>query len=95
VKITGFTKWIENNFLTLALIFSAGALFEPEAFIWLKPHIAKMLGVVMFGMGLTLDFSDFKQVWGKKQLVFIGVFLQLNIKGLKGQSEIKPDLISL
>lgn len=69
-------KWIENNFLILALLFSAAALIHPEAFTWLKPHISKMLGVVMFGMGLTLEFSDFKQVWNKKQLVFAGVFLQ-------------------
>lgn len=38
-----------------------------------------MLGVVMFGMGLTLEFSDFRQVWDKKQLVLAGVFLQFLI----------------
>lgn len=75
-------KWVENNFLTLAFIFSAGALVKPEAFIWLKPHIAKMLGLVMFGMGLTLELSDFKQVWDKKRLVLGGVFLQFFIMPL-------------
>ncbi len=72
-------KWIENNFLILALIFSATALAGPGAFTWLKPHIAKMLGVVMFGMGLTLEFSDFRQVWDKKRLVAAGVFLHFFI----------------
>jgi BASS family bile acid:Na+ symporter len=64
-------RWIENNFLILALIASAGALGKPEAVTWLKPHIGKMLGLVMFGMGLTLEFSDFKRVWDKKRLVWI------------------------
>ncbi len=72
-------KWIENNFLILALVFSAAALAEPGTFIWLKPHIAKMLGIVMFGMGLTLEFSDFRQVWDKKRLVAAGVFLHFFI----------------
>ena len=72
-------KWIENNFLILALTFSVVALAEPGVFTWLRPHIAKMLGIVMFGMGLTLELSDFKQVWDKKRLVFAGVFLQFLI----------------
>lgn len=77
--IKPLAKWIENNFLALALLFSAGALLEPEAFIWLKPHIATMLGVVMFGMGLTLEFSDFRRVWDKRRLVLAGMFLQFFI----------------
>jgi BASS family bile acid:Na+ symporter len=77
--MTYLAKWIENNFLILALIFSAGALGSPEAFTWLKPYIAMMLGVVMFGMGLTLEFSDFKQVWNKKKLVLACIFLQFSI----------------
>ncbi len=79
MNIKYLAKWIESNFLILALIFSAVALGKPEAFTWLKPHIAVMLGVVMFGMGLTLEFSDFKQVWDKKRLVAAGVFLQFFI----------------
>ncbi len=79
MKLKPLSKWIENNFLILALTFSAAALAKPEAFTWLKPHIAKMLGIVMFGMGLTLEFSDFRQVWDKKRLVAAGVFLQFFI----------------
>ncbi len=79
MKAKSLAKWIENNFLLLALISSAAALGKPEAFTWLKPHIASMLGIVMFGMGLTLEFSDFRQVWDKKQLVLAGVFLQFFI----------------
>jgi BASS family bile acid:Na+ symporter len=79
VNIRHLAKWIENNFLILALVFSAGALGRPGAFVWMKPHIATMLGVVMFGMGLTLEFSDFRQVWEKKRLVAAGVFLQFLI----------------
>ena len=79
MKIPIFASWIEKNFLFLALLFSAAALAEPGAFTWYKPHIPAMLGVVMFGMGLTLEFSDFRQVWDIKRLVFLGVFMQFAI----------------
>ncbi|NJL43113.1 MAG: bile acid:sodium symporter, partial [Pseudanabaena sp. SU_2_4] len=51
--------WIEQQFLILALLFTVVALLYPPLFTWLSPYIPQLLGVVMFGMGMTLEFSDF------------------------------------
>lgn len=63
----------------LALAFSAWALAQPDMFTWIRPHIPKFLGVIMFGMGLTLEFSDFRKVWQARRLVLIGTCLQYTI----------------
>ena len=73
---------IENFFLLIVLIFSLAALIEPEIFAWIKPHIPKLLGVIMFGMGVTLKFSDFLEIWDKKNFVFLGFVLQFTVMPL-------------
>ncbi len=57
-----FCIWIENHFLWCIVITSIIAFFYPSSVTWLKPHIPKLLGVIMFGMGMTLTFNDFKRV---------------------------------
>lgn len=31
-------KWIESNFLILAILFCTAEIIKPDAFTWLKPH---------------------------------------------------------
>lgn len=71
-----FPFWIERHFLPLAVGFSALALIHPPLFAWIKPHIPLGLGIIMFGMGLTLDFSDFTRVARQWRTVGAGVTLQ-------------------
>ena len=40
------------------------------------------LGIIMFGMGLTLEAEDFKQVWENRRLVVAGVTLQYTMMPL-------------
>jgi BASS family bile acid:Na+ symporter len=75
-------QWIERNFLTLAVGFSLLALFHPPLFAWIKPHIALGLGIIMFGMGLTLDFGDFARVGREWRTAGFGVGLQYLIMPL-------------
>jgi BASS family bile acid:Na+ symporter len=82
--LTETGRFIENKFLIIALIMSATALIFPPLFTWLKPHIPIALGIIMFGMGLTLDFSDFKGILCKWRLVLLGVVLQYTIMPLLG-----------
>ncbi|WP_419784837.1 bile acid:sodium symporter family protein [Pseudodesulfovibrio sp.] len=74
--IADLPRLIEKHFLTLAVLLSAAALFRPDWFIWIKPHIPVGLGVIMFGMGLTLEFGDFRQILTRWPLVGLGVVLQ-------------------
>lgn len=52
------------------------AYFVPEPFLSLGAYITILLGVVMFGMGLTLKPVDFKLVLKKPVPVIIGVAAQ-------------------
>ncbi|MEO0797218.1 MAG: bile acid:sodium symporter family protein [Verrucomicrobiota bacterium] len=66
-------------FLPLAIVVSALALWQPGLFTWAKPGIPALLGIIMFGMGVTLTTQDFHQVWNHKRLVAIGAFAQFTL----------------
>lgn len=71
--------WIERNYLPLALSFSGLALVHPPIFTWIAPHISLGLGLIMFGMGLTLEFSDFVRVGQHWRTAAMGVALQYTL----------------
>ena len=77
-----FSKFVEKYFALLAISFSIVALFYPTLFTWIRPHIPILLGVIMFGMGITLKFTDFKGVWKHKWLVVVGVIVQYTVMPL-------------
>ncbi|NDV25764.1 bile acid:sodium symporter family protein [Desulfovibrio sp. JC010] len=72
-------SFIERHFLLLAVFLSFAAFLEPSLFIWMKPHIALSLGIIMFGMGLTLEFSDFAAAIRNFRAVGLGVLLQYTV----------------
>ncbi|MFC1617365.1 bile acid:sodium symporter family protein [Candidatus Margulisiibacteriota bacterium] len=74
-----YARFIENNFYLFVLIVSGLALAFPVGFVWIKPYIPVLLGIIMFGMGITLHFSDFAKVWEYKGAVFLGSLLQYTI----------------
>ncbi|NLV97524.1 MAG: bile acid:sodium symporter family protein [Desulfovibrionales bacterium] len=71
-----WSRWIEHHYLFLAVSFSALALLYPPTFSWIAPHISLGLGIIMFGMGLTLKFQDFTRVVRQWRMVTMGVGLQ-------------------
>ena len=67
----------------LVLLVGAVALFLPESFIWIETKtINPMLGVIMFGMGLTLSPKDFKIVLSRPKDILIGCLAQFTIMPL-------------
>jgi BASS family bile acid:Na+ symporter len=70
------SQWIERHFLALAVGFSLLALIHPPLFAWIRPHISLGLGIIMFGMGLTLEFGDFARVARQWRMTGLGVALQ-------------------
>jgi len=76
MTIQAIPRFIEKHFIVIAVVLSCVAFIHPPAFTWIKPHIALCLGVIMFGMGLTLDFADFRDILRKWKLVGFGIVLQ-------------------
>jgi BASS family bile acid:Na+ symporter len=71
-----------NTFAVWVIIFAILAFFIPSGFTWIAPHIALLLGFIMFGMGLTLSLQDFKAVFQAPKSVIVGVLAQFTIMPL-------------
>ena len=71
-----------KTFALWAALTAVAAYCLPEAFVWLKPYITWLLGVIMFGMGLTLSPSDFKILGQHPKSVLAGVVAQFVIMPL-------------
>lgn len=67
---------ITRLFPVWAILLSLLAYFVPDLFAGLKPAIVPLLGLVMFGMGMTLSWVDFKSAVKKPSLIGVGVLLQ-------------------
>ncbi|MBT6047182.1 MAG: bile acid:sodium symporter family protein, partial [Candidatus Scalindua sp.] len=59
-----------------AILLSTTALIFPSLFAGLRPAIIPLLSVVMFCMGMTLKWSDFKEAVKSPKIILIGVLLQ-------------------
>lgn len=71
-----------NLFLLWVILFSVAAYVYPRAFLRLAPHINLGLGLIMFGMGITLEARDFMRVAHMPYAVLCGVFGQFLIMPL-------------
>ncbi len=79
-KICGF---ISRYMAVIVLVVAAISLFFPTSFNWISTSwIAPMLGLVMFGMGLTLNPHDFKVVFTRPKDIIIGTLAQFVIMPL-------------
>ena len=80
LKISTF---IAKYMAVLVLAAAVVALFVPASFSWVKTSsINYLLGVVMFGMGLSLNPTDFKIVFSRPKDVGIGCLAQFGIMPL-------------
>lgn len=77
-----FSQFIGKTFALWAALFAVWGLLSPESFKWVLPQIQYLLGVIMFGMGLTLTAADFKIVATHPKAVVIGVLAQFIIMPL-------------
>ncbi len=65
-----------------ALLASVAAFAFPEALVGLKSGILPLLGLVMFGMGVTLRPEQFRDVLRRPSLVALGSAMQFGIMPL-------------
>lgn len=76
-SIYKISAWIAAHITLVVVAVSALALLVPTSFTWISTStITPMLGIVMFGMGLTLKPSDFKPVFLHPREILIGELAQ-------------------
>ena len=76
------SQFAGNTFAIWVLLFAGLAFFVPEGFTWIGPYISILLGIIMFGMGMTLSLDDFKEVLKQPKKVAIGIVSQFTIMPL-------------
>ena len=76
-------KLISDYMGLLVLLSALAALVFPDTLSHLKPKLINpLLGVIMFGMGLTLRAEDFKVVFSRPRDVLIGCLAQFTVMPL-------------
>ena len=70
----------------IIILLSAWAFLMPGLFAWATGYTAIFLGVIMFGMGLTISAADFKVVFTHPKEVLLGAIAQYTIMPLSAWS---------
>lgn len=78
--LTDISNFISKHIAWIILAVAIIAVFIPESFLWIPTSsINWLLGIIMFGMGLSLKLSDFKVVFTRPKAVLIGCIAQFTI----------------
>ena len=74
------SNFFGRNMAVIVIAVAALSLFVPHAVSFIKTsYVNSLLGIVMFGMGLTLKPSDFKVVFSRPKDVIIGCIAQFTL----------------
>ena len=74
------SDFVGKYMAAIVIVVAAGALFFPGPFSVVKTAwVNNLLGIVMFGMGLTLKPGDFKVVFSRPKDVIIGCVAQFTL----------------
>ncbi|OLU15141.1 MULTISPECIES: bile acid:sodium symporter family protein [unclassified Pseudomonas] len=77
--LVALSRFVGNTFAIWVLLFAVLAFLLPSAFLPLTAFIVPLLGLIMFGMGLTLKAEDFREVGRRPGRVLVGVLAQFII----------------
>ena len=71
-KVKAFADWLTKWFTVIVIVWAVFNYFVPAASLWGKAYTGYMLGIVLFGMGLTLTLDDFKRILTQPMMVIVG-----------------------
>ncbi|HIV15277.1 MAG TPA: bile acid:sodium symporter family protein [Candidatus Avisuccinivibrio pullicola] len=81
-RVAALSAFFGKTFAVWVIIVAVIAFMFPEGFKFLAPYISILLGIVMFGMGLTLKAKDFSEVFTRPKDVLVGILGQFIIMPL-------------
>lgn len=80
--VASFSQFVGRTFALWVIVFAVLGFVFPDIFKQVTPYIVTLLGIIMFGMGLTISLDDFKEVAKRPFEVGIGVISQFLIMPL-------------
>lgn len=81
-RVAALSAFFGKTFAVWVIIVAVIVFMFPEGFKFLAPYISILLGIVMFGMGLTLKAKDFSEVFTRPKDVLVGILGQFIIMPL-------------
>ena len=66
----------------IVLAFAGLSVFRPSTFEFAAPHVNTWLGIIMFGMGMTLRLEDFRLILTRPKDVLSGSLAQFTVMPL-------------
>lgn len=82
--ISLFNSVVTDYFTFWIIVFSLVAYLFPSPFAGLTRFIVPVLGIIMFGMGMTLTGEDFRRIAERPRDVGVGLAAQYGIMPLTG-----------
>ena len=67
--------FVSKYMAVLVILMAGAAMAAPQMFVGIAPHVALLLGIIMFGMGTTLRTEDFRRIVKLLPLVSITVII--------------------
>ena len=81
--LNNISNFLGKYMAVIVLVVTAFTLFIPKTGLWVSLNwINYLLMIIMFGMGLTLKFEDFKLVFTRPKDVIIGCVAQFTVMPL-------------
>lgn len=79
--LASVSQFLGKTFALWVLVFAGLAYISPDSFKFFAPYISPspLLGIIMFGIGLTPKASDFSEVFRRPMAVAIGTLGQFTI----------------
>ncbi|WP_350562553.1 bile acid:sodium symporter family protein [Psychrobacter sp. CAL346-MNA-CIBAN-0220] len=81
-QIAALSSWVGKTFAIWALLSAVVGFLFPEFFASLAFLIVPILGIIMFGMGMTLKTTDFLEIVKRPKPVLIGLLAQFTLMPL-------------
>lgn len=73
-KVVAVGKWMSKWFTLIVILWAAVNMTAPGISTWVIPNTSYLLGIILFGMGLTLTGEDFKRIAKHPVPVVLGTF---------------------
>ena len=71
--LTSLSAFVGKTFALWVILFAVLGFLLPDVFKHVTPYIVTLLGIIMFGMGLTISVDDFRELSRRPVEVAIGV----------------------
>ncbi len=71
--LASFSAFVGKTFAIWVILFAVLGFLLPDVFKQFAPYIVTLLGIIMFGMGLTISIDDFRELGRRPVEVAIGV----------------------